>query len=60
MKKVVIICRSCEYRNSNYRGLSGFTELQTEYESLTDAWQHLLRTNEDRDDCIHEMEMVIR
>jgi hypothetical protein len=59
MKQVIIICRTCEDINKSRLGTTGFDVRDTEYESLTDAMEHLL-SYEREDSPNHRMEMVVK
>lgn len=42
MKQVFFKCTSCEDRNSSMLGMDGYIIQQTEFESFTDAWNHMM------------------
>lgn len=42
MKEIIIRCRSCEDINKAKLGMPGFEVKETEFESLTHAWEHLI------------------
>lgn len=56
--EVIIVCRTCEHFNSMNRGMPDYIEAQTEFESLTDAYEHLL--NNRWDEPRHDMAMFVR
>lgn len=58
-KQVTIICRTCEGINKNWAGTPDYVVLETEYESLTDAIEHLLGT-EHSSGYQHRMEAVVK
>jgi hypothetical protein len=54
---VVFICRTCEQFNSQELGTERFEVKQTEFESLTDASQHLMRYDHHMDAVVKEEEI---
>ena len=44
MNQVIFICTTCEDFNKQYLGTDGFIQQQTEFESLTEATEHILST----------------
>lgn len=53
--QIVIICTTCQQINKQELGMPNFEPLQTEYESLTEAWQHIYEAP-----IKHNLEMEIR
>lgn len=41
---ITFVCRTCEDLNKQNLGVSGFEVLQTEFDSLTEAWIHCAET----------------
>lgn len=54
-KQVTFICKTCEYRNENQLGMPGFDPVNTEYESLTEAMEHLMATRLNPQDSTHDI-----
>lgn len=42
IKRVIFYCTSCEYHNSLELGMPNYVEAQTEYDSLTEAYEHMI------------------
>lgn len=53
-KQVIFRCTTCEYRNSMDLGMPHFIPFNTEFESLSDAYNHMIN-NEN-----HEVIAVIK
>jgi hypothetical protein len=54
-QQVIIICRTCEDRNKAMLGMPNYIEQDTEYESLTRAFEHMAESNDG-----HDLYMVVR
>lgn len=50
------MCHTCLGINKHRRGTPEFVERQTEFESFSDAWAHMM---ENYSSCLHWMEAVI-
>jgi hypothetical protein len=47
MKQIIFECSTCVYRNKMELGMPGFEPLTTEFDSLTDAFNHLMENPDD-------------
>lgn len=43
--RVVFTCRTCEHINKQYLGMPNFELKETEFYSLTDAYEHVLNAS---------------
>lgn len=59
MMRIKFICHTCEYRNRVETGVDGYEQRQTEFESFTEAWQHLFEIERHQDEVMHDMEAVV-
>ena len=60
MKQVIFKCNTCEYRNKVELGIKDYILKETEFESLSDAWQHLKDTISDPYTNTHDIIAFIK
>jgi hypothetical protein len=56
--RIYFYCTTCEHYNSMERGMKTHIERQTEYHSLTDAYEHIV-DHSSYDDSNHQVEARI-
>jgi hypothetical protein len=44
MKVIIFVCESCNHTNAQLLGTDGFELLKYEYDSLTEAFDHIIET----------------
>ena len=44
MKQIIFICRTCQYKNRLETGDHGYEQRQVRFESVTDAYNHLIES----------------
>lgn len=58
--KIVFVCHTCISKNKHNSDRPAFTPWQVEYDTFSEAWQHLFNTSQDRDESTHFMVAEIR